>query len=118
MFDWDILASSFFSYVFWKGEVLFEVKCIIFEYELVYVWQCYSLDVLLMECYLILKWFNLLVYVYCIVFQQVYEYIVDVYVLWEIGSCYIYVQFLALQCMGYSCYLLVNIFVVYLRSWL
>ena len=114
--DRDIPASSFFSYVFWKGSDLPEAKRIILEHELVHVRQRHSLDVLLMECYLILKWFNPLVYAYRTALQQVHEYIADAYVSREIGSRHTYAQFLALQRMGHSCHPLANTFAAHLRS--
>ncbi len=114
--DRDIPASSFFSYVFWKGEDLPEAKRIVLEHELVHVRQRHSLDVLLMECYLILKWFNPLVYAYRTALQQVHEYIADAYVSREIGSRHTYAQFLALQRMGHSCHPLSNTFAAHLRS--
>lgn len=114
--DRDIPASSFFSYVFWKGNDLPEAKRIILEHELVHVRQRHSLDVLLMECYLILKWFNPLVYAYRTALQQVHEYIADAYVSREIGSRHAYAQFLALQRMGHSCHPLSNTFAAHLRS--
>ena len=114
--DRDIPASSFFSYVFWKGDGLPEAKRIILEHELVHVRQRHSVDVLLMECYLILKWFNPLVYAYRTALQQVHEYIADAYVSRELGSRHTYAQFLALQRMGHSCHPLANTFAAHLRS--
>ena len=114
--DQDMPASSFFSYVFWKGSGLPEAKRIILEHELVHVRQRHSIDVLLMECYLILKWFNPLVYAYRTALQQVHEYIADAYVSQQLGSRHTYAQFLALQKMGQSCHPLANTFAAHLRS--
>jgi beta-lactamase regulating signal transducer with metallopeptidase domain len=114
--DQDLPASSFFSYVFWKGDGLPEAKRIILEHELVHVRQRHSIDVLLMECYLILKWFNPLVYAYRTALQQVHEYIADAYVSRQLGSRHTYAKFLALQKIGQSCHPLANTFAAHLRS--
>lgn len=114
--DQDLPASSFFSYVFWKGNGLPEAKRIILEHELVHVRQRHSIDVLLMECYLILKWFNPLVYAYRTALQQVHEYTADAYVSRQLGSRHTYAKFLALQKIEQSCHPLTNTFAAHLRS--
>ena len=48
-------ASSFFSYVFWNKKALSKQAQLVWEHELVHVRQYHSLDVLLMELWVIIK---------------------------------------------------------------
>lgn len=111
----DMPVSSFFSYIFWKGNAIPEAKRIVLEHELVHVRQRHSLDVLLMEGYVVFKWFNPLIYAYRTALQQVHEYIADAYVSRQIGSRYAYARFLAAHQMGGSCHPLANTFAAHLR---
>lgn len=112
----DIPAASFFSYIFWKGEDMPEAKRIILEHELVHVRQRHSLDVLLMELWVILKWFNPLIYLYRRSLQATHEYIADRYVARQMGSAYQYAAFLASHSVPGSCHPLTNTFAAYLRK--
>ncbi len=114
--DRDMPVSSFFSYIFWKGAAIPEAKRILLEHELVHVRQRHSLDVLLMECYVIFKWFNPLIYAYRTALQQVHEYIADAYVSRQIGSRYAYARFLAAHQVAGSCSPLANTFAAHLRN--
>ena len=108
-------AASFFSYIFWKGEEIPETKRIILEHELVHVRQRHSLDVLLMELWVIIKWFNPLIYLYRRSLQATHEYIADRYVARQLGSAYQYATFLASHNLQGSCHPLTNTFAAYLR---
>ncbi len=112
----DIPASSFFSYIFWKGEDIPEAKRIILEHELVHVRQRHSLDVLVMELWVVLKWFNPLIYLYRRSLQATHEYIADRYVARQMGSAYQYATFLASHSLQGSCHPLTNTFAAYLRK--
>ncbi len=114
--DTGLPASSFFSYIFWKGEDIPESKRIILEHELVHVRQRHSLDVLLMELWVIIKWFNPLIYLYRNSLQATHEYIADRYVARQIGSAYQYATFLASQSMADSCHPLTNTFAAFIRK--
>ncbi len=74
-------ASSFFSYIFWNGDNReSHVGKTIMEHELVHVRQWHSLDVILMELMVILKWFNPLIYLFRRSLRLTHEYIADRYV--------------------------------------
>ena len=88
-------ASSFFSYIFWNEEKLEGDHKLIFEHELVHIRQRHSLDVLLMEFWVILKWFNPLIYFYRKSLQVTHEYIADQYVVQHRTSVYRYASLLA-----------------------
>lgn len=74
-------ASSFFSYVFWKSEEMSEEKQLILEHEKVHIRQRHSLDVLLIELMVILKWFNPLIYLFRNALKITHEYIADAYMI-------------------------------------
>lgn len=112
----DLPAASFFSYIFWKGEEMPEAKRIILEHELVHVRQRHSLDVLLMELWVIIKWFNPLIYLYRRSLQATHEYIADRYVAGKMGSAYQYATFLATHSLQGSCHPLTNTFAAYIRK--
>ena len=112
----DIPAASFFSYIFWKGEEIPESKRIILEHELVHVRQRHSLDVLVMELWVVIKWFNPLIYLYRHSLQATHEYIADRYVARQMGSAYQYATFLASHGLQGSCHPLANTFASYLRK--
>jgi len=82
----DLPAASFFSFVFWKGGRLSEQQRLILEHELVHVRQKHSVDVLLMEFWVILKWFNPLIYLFRRSLRVTHEYIADHYVTRQSGS--------------------------------
>ncbi|MEZ5043724.1 MAG: M56 family metallopeptidase [Saprospiraceae bacterium] len=85
-------ASSFFSYVFWNKDSKDEKYKLILEHELVHVRQWHSLDVLLMECWVILKWFNPIIYLYRKHLRLIHEFIADQYVVERKGERIAYAQ--------------------------
>ncbi len=88
-------ASSFFSYVFWNKKKMSEQEKLVWEHELVHVKQWHSLDVLLMEIWVILKWFNPLIYFYRKSLRLTHEYIADQYVANQTGLRYQYALLLS-----------------------
>ncbi|MEM1124345.1 MAG: M56 family metallopeptidase, partial [Bacteroidota bacterium] len=73
-------AASFFSYIFWNQQITDEQKLIL-EHEKVHIRQWHSLDVLLMEICVIIKWFNPLIYWFRNALKATHEYIADQYVI-------------------------------------
>ena len=88
-------ASSFFSYVFWNQKEMTQEEQLVWQHELVHVKQWHSLDVLLMEVWVIIKWFNPLIYFFRKSLRITHEYIADQYVSQQIGSKYEYALYLA-----------------------
>ena len=84
--DTPFPASSFFSYVFWNNKEMSDQEKVVWDHELVHVKQWHSLDVLLMEVWVILKWFNPLIYFYRNSLRITHEYIADEYVAKQTGS--------------------------------
>jgi len=78
----DVPASSFFSYIFWqdKHDKNDEVQKTIMDHEMVHVRQWHSLDVIVMEIMVIVKWFNPLIYLFRNSLKQTHEFIADKYV--------------------------------------
>lgn len=78
----DVPASSFFSYIFWqdKHDKNDEVQKTIMDHEMVHVRQWHSLDVIIMELMVIIKWFNPLIYLFRNSLKQTHEFIADKYV--------------------------------------
>lgn len=91
--DESVLASSFFSYIFWN-DAKDEKSKIIIDHELVHVKQWHSIDVILMEFMVVLKWFNPLIYLFRNNLRRTHEYIADRYVSSQIGNKYKYAQFI------------------------
>ena len=67
MGDWSLVeqenvpeAASFFRYVFWQKKD--PMPSMVLQHELIHVQQGHSWDVLLMECWIALYWFNPLIY--------------------------------------------------------
>lgn len=73
-------AASFFGYIFWNQQITDEQKLIL-EHEKVHIRQWHSLDVLLMEICVILKWFNPLIYWFRNALKATHEFIADQYVI-------------------------------------
>ncbi|MFK7979744.1 MAG: M56 family metallopeptidase [Saprospiraceae bacterium] len=73
-------AASFFGYIFWNQQITDEQKLIL-EHEKVHIRQWHSLDVLLMEICVIIKWFNPLIYWFRNALKATHEYIADQYVI-------------------------------------
>jgi hypothetical protein len=84
--DESIPAASFLSYVFWKEGPLSPERQRILEHELVHVRQWHSLDVLLMEVWVAVKWFHPMIYWYRNSLRLTHEYIADAYVSARNGS--------------------------------
>jgi len=75
-------SSSFFSYIFWNdsdSKKNAEVHKTIISHELVHVRQWHSLDVILIEILVIMKWFNPLIYLFRKSLRLTHEYIADRY---------------------------------------
>lgn len=85
-------AASFFSYVFWRSKSDDEKAKMILEHELVHVRQWHSLDVLLMELWVIIKWFNPIIYWYRYHLRLTHEFIADQYVVGQRGDRLGYAQ--------------------------
>ncbi len=90
----NIPAASFFSYVFWNEDALADKKRLILEHELVHIRQHHSLDVILIELYVILKWYNPLIYLYRNSLQTTHEYIADRFVSRQADSVHQYASLL------------------------
>lgn len=84
--DGRIPAASFLSYVFWEEGPLSPERKSMLEHELVHVRQWHSLDVLLMEIWVMLKWFHPMIYWYRNSLRLTHEYIADEYVSRSNGS--------------------------------
>ena len=87
-------AASFLSYIFWEDGPLSAERKSILEHELVHVRQWHSLDILLMEVWVMLKWFHPLIYWYRNSLRLTHEYIADAYVSQVSGSRLEYAQLL------------------------
>jgi hypothetical protein len=115
--DPSIPAASFFSYIFWNQNTITDEKRIILEHEMVHVRQRHSIDVLLMEFWVILKWFNPLIYWFRNSLRETHEYIADHYMSRQMGSAYRYASFLATQVhLSDSCHPLANNFAAMIRK--
>ena len=88
-------ASSFFGFVFWQGRDLSPEQRLIWEHEKVHIRQWHSLDVLLMEMWVIAQWFNPLVYYFRRSLRETHEFIADRYVATQLGSRIDYALYLA-----------------------
>ncbi len=71
----NLQASSFLGYVFWNEKE--EDNELILAHELVHIRQNHSLDVLIMECLIILLWFNPFIYWYRNSLKELHEFIAD-----------------------------------------
>ena len=71
-------AASFFGYIFWNQKITDEQK-VILEHEKVHIRQWHSVDVLLMELIVIVKWFNPLIYFFRNALKVTHEFIADQY---------------------------------------
>lgn len=88
-------AASFFNYVFWKNQQ--PIPPMVLQHELIHVQQGHSWDVLLMEIWIALYWFNPLVYRMRQRLQETHEFIADAGVIEAQGSKYAYACLLASQ---------------------
>lgn len=88
-------AASFFNYVFWKNQQ--PMPPMVLQHELIHVQQGHSWDVLLMELWIALYWFNPVVYRLRQRLQETHEFIADAGVIEAQGSKYAYACLLASQ---------------------
>lgn len=102
MGDWSLVeqenvpeAASFFRYVFWQKKD--PMPSMVLQHELIHVQQGHSWDVLLMECWIALYWFNPLIYRLRQRLQETHEFIADAGVIETQGSKYAYACLLASQ---------------------
>lgn len=84
----DVPAASFFSYIFWrdKHDKSDPIQKTIMDHELVHVRQWHSLDVVIMEIMVIIKWFNPLIYLFRNSLKTTHEFIADKYVTDQMGD--------------------------------
>ena len=84
----DVPAASFFSYVFWKDkhDKSDPIQKTILDHEMVHVRQWHSLDVVIMEIMVIIKWFNPLIYLFRNSLKKTHEFIADKYVTDSMGD--------------------------------
>lgn len=102
MGDWSLVeqenvpeAASFFNYIFWQKKD--PMPSMVLQHELIHVQQGHSWDVLLMECWIALYWFNPLIYRLRQRLQETHEFIADAGVIETQGSKYAYACLLASQ---------------------
>lgn len=102
MGDWSLVeqenvpeAASFFKYIFWQKKD--PMPSMVLQHELIHVQQGHSWDVLLMECWIALYWFNPLIYRLRQRLQETHEFIADAGVIEAQGSKYAYACLLASQ---------------------
>ena len=102
MGEWNLVeqedvpeAASFFRYVFWQKKD--PMPSMVLQHELIHVQQGHSWDVLLMECWIALYWFNPLIYRLRQRLQETHEFIADAGVIETQGSKYAYACLLASQ---------------------
>lgn len=102
MGDWSLVeqenvpeAASFFRYIFWQKKD--SMPSMVLQHELIHVQQGHSWDVLLMECWIALYWFNPLIYRLRQRLQETHEFIADAGVIEAQGSKYAYACLLASQ---------------------
>jgi hypothetical protein len=88
-------AASFFNYIFWKNEQ--PIPSMVLQHELIHVQQGHSWDVVLMEIWIALHWFNPYVYRLRQRLQETHEFIADAGVIEAQGSKYDYACLLASQ---------------------
>lgn len=90
--DQERPTASFFSYIFWNAKANNERYRLILEHEMVHVRQRHSLDVLLMEMWVIIKWFNPIIYLYRKHLRLTHEYIADQFVVEQTGNRLAYAE--------------------------
>ena len=102
MGDWSLVeqenvpeAASFFNYIFWQKKD--PMPSMVLQHELIHVQQGHSWDVLLMEFWIALYWFNPLIYRLRQRLQETHEFIADAGVIETQGSKYAYACLLASQ---------------------
>lgn len=88
-------AASFFNYVFWNNNQ--PIPSMVLQHELIHVQQGHSWDVVLMEIWIALHWFNPYIYRLRQRLQETHEFIADAGVIEAQGSKYDYACLLASQ---------------------
>ncbi|WP_353482199.1 TonB-dependent receptor plug domain-containing protein [Haliscomenobacter sp.] len=88
-------AASFFNYVFWNNNQ--PIPSMVLQHELIHVQQGHSWDVVLMEIWIALHWFNPYIYRLRQRLQETHEFIADAGVIEAQGSKYNYACLLASQ---------------------
>jgi hypothetical protein len=88
-------AASFFNYVFWNNGQ--PMPPMVLQHELIHVQQGHSWDVVLMEIWIALHWFNPYIYRLRQRLQETHEFIADAGVIEAQGSKYDYACLLASQ---------------------
>lgn len=115
----DIPASSFFSYIFWNDEDEEQddtTQKTILNHELVHVKQWHSLDVIVMEIMVIIKWFNPLIYLFRNSLRRTHEYIADHYVSQQMGDKHGYAMILLNQYKNHKATILTSTFSTYIQD--
>lgn len=88
-------AASFFNYVFWNNNQ--PIPPMVLQHELIHVQQGHSWDVVLMEIWIALHWYNPYIYRLRQRLQETHEFIADAGVIDAQGSKYAYACLLASQ---------------------
>jgi hypothetical protein len=88
-------AASFFNYVFWNNNQ--PMPPMVLQHELIHVQQGHSWDVVLMEIWIALHWYNPYIYRLRQRLQETHEFIADAGVIDAQGSKYAYACLLASQ---------------------
>lgn len=88
-------AASFFNYVFWNNNQ--PMPPMVLQHELIHVQQGHSWDVVLMEIWIALHWYNPYIYRLRQRLQETHEFIADAGVIEAQGSKYDYACLLASQ---------------------
>lgn len=88
-------TASFFKYIFWNQEL--PIPPMVLQHELIHVRQGHSWDVVLMETWVALYWFNPFIYRLRQRLQETHEFIADAAVIETEGSAYAYACLLASQ---------------------
>jgi len=88
-------AASFFNYVFWNNNQ--PMPQMVLQHELIHVQQGHSWDVVLMEIWIALHWYNPYIYRLRQRLQETHEFIADAGVIEAQGSKYAYACLLASQ---------------------
>lgn len=87
-------TASFFHFLFWGEEKNEKDNAYVLKHELMHIRQHHSLDNLTMELYLVLMWFNPLLYWYKKELRLTHEFIADSGVIGQTNSLYYYAKLL------------------------
>ncbi len=106
-------TASFFKYIFWNQDL--PIPPMVLQHELIHVRQGHSWDVVLMETWVALYWFNPFIYRLRQRLQETHEFIADAGVIETEGSAYAYACLLTSQ-QQKPTQMLYNTFAAQLRS--